>query len=250
MTLKRNCGNREKEEEMDCLYIIIPAYNEESNIKKVIEDWYPVIQKRSEDSRLVIIDDGSRDHTYDILCREALSRPKLTVLTKPNGGHGAAVLHGYHYAIHHNADYIFQTDSDRQTLPSEFGAFWKRRKRFAMVIGKRMHRQDGISRKLVTQVLKLTCLCCFHVVCADPNTPYRLMKADVLKRYIRLIPKDYNLSNVMISVIYAKKKLPVRYLPITFRARQGGVNSVNLKKISGIGIRAFRDFIRLNAYIS
>ncbi len=234
---------------MDCLYIIIPAYNEEANIGRVIEDWYPVIEKCSEDSRLVIVDDGSRDHTYKILCREATNRPKLTVLTKENQGHGATVLYGYHYALRNHADYIFQTDSDGQTLPSEFGAFWKRRKRYAMVIGKRMHRQDGLSRKFVTSVLKLTCLCCFHVRCTDPNTPYRLMKAEVLKEYIGLIPKNFHLSNVMISVIYAKKKLPVRYLPITFRARQGGKNSINLKKIAKIGVRAFRDFIRLNASI-
>ena len=47
----------------DKLYIIIPAYNEESNIKQVIEDWYPIVEKYGGDgkSRLVIIDDGSKD---------------------------------------------------------------------------------------------------------------------------------------------------------------------------------------------
>lgn len=234
---------------MDCLYIVMPAYNEEANIEKVIRDWYPVIEARSEDSRLVIVDDGSTDHTYEILCREAKARPKLVGLTKKNGGHGAALLFGYHYAIKQGADYVFQTDSDGQTLPSEFGGFWKRRKRYAMVIGNRTHRQDGASRKLVTKVLKATCLLCFHVSIPDVNTPYRLMQADVLKENLRLIPKDYNLANVMISVIYAKKKLPVKYLTITFRPRQGGVNSINMKKIAKIGFQAWKDFIRMNTYI-
>ena len=52
---------------MDKLYIVIPAYNEEANIETVIREWYPIIEERSEDSRLVIIDDGSKDSTYKIM---------------------------------------------------------------------------------------------------------------------------------------------------------------------------------------
>lgn len=234
---------------MDCLYIVMPAYNEEANIRAVIADWYPAVDSRSEDSRLVIVDDGSTDRTYEILLEEAKNHPKLVPLTKKNGGHGPTLLFGYRYAVDHGADYVFQTDSDGQTLPSEFGAFWKRRRRYAMVIGNRTHREDGLSRKLVTEVLRLTCLLCFHVGIPDANTPYRLMRADVLGENLDLIPADYNLSNVMISVIYAKRKLPVKYLPITFRPRQGGVNSINMKKIVKIGFRAFGDFFRMNTYL-
>ena len=67
---------------------------------------------------------------------------------KPNGGHGATVLYGYKYALKNGADYIFQTDSDGQTLPEEFEPFWKRRQKYDMVIGWRKDRQDGISRVL------------------------------------------------------------------------------------------------------
>jgi glycosyltransferase involved in cell wall biosynthesis len=56
---------------MDSLYIVIPAYNEEANIEEVIKDWYPVIEKMSDDSRLVVIDDGSKDSTYKIMQRLA-----------------------------------------------------------------------------------------------------------------------------------------------------------------------------------
>ncbi|MBO5198987.1 MAG: glycosyltransferase family 2 protein [Lachnospiraceae bacterium] len=229
---------------MDTLYIVMPAYNEEANIKEIIKEWYPIIEERSADSRLVIIDDGSRDMTWQILSKEADKRPKLIALTKPNGGHGAAVLFGYRYAIEQGADYIFQTDSDGQTLPSEFAAFWRRRKRYAMVIGKRSSRQDGFLRKVVSFVLRLTCFVCFQVSLPDVNTPYRLMKAEALKEALALIPEDYNLANVMVSVIFAKKEFPIRYLPITFRPRQGGVNSINMKKIGTIGVRAVKDFVR------
>ncbi len=232
----------------DRLYIIIPAYNEEDNIKNVIEEWYPVVERYHGDgtSRLVIIDDGSRDKTFEIIKSMAESRPLLCPITKSNEGHGATVLYGYHYALNHHADYVFQTDSDGQTLPEEFHQFWALRDKYAMVIGYRNKRQDGFSRVVVTKTLKLVILICFHVSVTDANTPFRLMNAAELKENIQWVPEQFNLSNVLLSVIYAKRRQPVKYLPITFRPRQGGKNSINLPKIMKIGKTALQDFIRIN----
>ena len=229
--------------------IVIPAYNEQATIETVIQDWYPIIEKIGNDSKLVIIDDGSKDDTYKIMQECAKTREAFEPLTKPNGGHGATILFGYQYALDQGADYIFQTDSDGQTKSEEFWAFWERRNEYDMVIGHRKGREDGFSRVFVTKTLKLVLLLLFHVKVTDANTPFRLMKADTLAKYLPLIPKDYNLSNVIISVIYAKKKLAVKYLPITFRPRQGGVNSINMKKIFKIGKQACRDFIQINKII-
>lgn len=234
---------------MDKLYIVIPAYNEEETVQTVINDWYPIVEKIGNGSKLVIIDDGSKDATYSIMLEAAKTRPLFEPITKPNGGHGATVLYGYHYAIEQGADFVFQTDSDGQTLPDEFWNFWELRNKYAMVIGHRKGRQDGFSRIVVTKTLKLVLFMCFHVSITDSNTPFRLMKSNILKENIELIPKDYNLSNVLVSVIYAKKKLPVKYLPITFRPRQGGVNSINMKKIIKIGKKAWKDFWSLNKYL-
>ena len=233
----------------DKLMIVIPAYNEEENIKGVIDDWYPIVEKYGEDSRIVIIDDGSKDSTYSIMQEYAKDRPLFTPITKPNGGHGATVLYGYNYAIEQGADYIFQTDSDGQTLPSEFPQFWEQREQYDMVIGWRNGREDGSSRVFVTKTLKFVIKLCFGVTVTDANTPFRLMKSETLKKYIELVPKDFNLSNVIISVIYAKKGCKVKFIPITFRPRQGGVNSINLKKIFGIGKQALKDFREINKAI-
>ncbi len=111
-----------------------------------------------------------------------------------------------------------------------------------MVISHRNHREDGFSRIVVTKILKLVIKACFGVTVIDANTPFRLMEASKLKKSIKLIPKNYNLSNVIISVIYAKRGYKVKYIPITFRPRQGGVNSINLRKIIKIGFQAVRDF--------
>lgn len=236
---------------MDKLYIVIPAYNEEENIKQVIDDWYPVVEAHNGngESRLVIIDDGSKDSTYQIMQEYAKDRPLFHPVTKPNGGHGATVLYGYNYALEQGADYIFQTDSDGQTLPAEFEQFWNERESYDMVIGWRKGREDGASRVFTTKVLKLVIKVCFGVTVTDANTPFRLMKASTLAEHIKLVPKDFNLSNVIISVIYTKKKLKMKYYPITFRPRQGGVNSINLKKIFKIGKQALSDFREINKAI-
>jgi len=235
--------------EKDKLYIIIPAYDEEETIGKVIEQWYPIVDRIGNDSKLVIIDDGSKDNTYSIMQELAEGRESFMPLTKPNGGHGATILYGYNYALDAGADYVFQTDSDGQTLPDEFAEFWKQREQYDMLIGHRNKREDGFSRVLVTKALKLVIKICFGVVVTDANTPFRLMKAQTLKRYIGLVPKDFNLSNVIISVIYEKSKLKVKYIPITFRPRQGGVNSINLRKIVKIGKQAVSDFRTINKAI-
>lgn len=231
---------------MDTVYFIMPAYNEEANIETVISDWYPIVEKLGGESRLVIIDDGSKDRTYELMEKEARNRPLFHPLTKENKGHGSTVLYGYRYALEQHPDYIFQTDSDGQTRPEEFWGFWEQRKQYDMVIGHRNKREDGLSRVIVTKVLAKVIQLCFHVKVTDANTPFRLMKAEVLREEIDLVPKDFNLSNVLISVIYAKKNRKVKYIPITFRPRQGGKNSINLKKIFGIGCQAVRDFREIN----
>ena len=192
---------------MDILYMIVPAYNESENIEKLIDDWYPVVERHNGDgkSRLVVINDGSKDNTYEILQKCAETRPLLQPLTKKNGGHGPTLLYGYRYAIKNQADYIFQTDSDGQTLPEEFEDFWEKRKVYNAVLGNRHDRQDGASRKFVENTLRFILKLVFGVSVPDANAPFRLMKRELVEKYIRKMPEDFNLPNVMLTT----------YLPIT-----------------------------------
>ena len=213
----------------------------------MVNDWYPVVEKYGTDSRLVVIDDGSRDNTYGILKELAKSMPKLTALTKENGGHGATVLYGYKYALENGADYVFQTDSDGQTLPSEFEPFWIARSKYDITIGYRNKRKDGLSRVFVTKVLRFVVFLCFRVHVLDANTPYRLMSAATLKENIKYIPDDFFLTNVALSAIYKKRRQKVHFIPITFRPRQGGKNSINIIKIIKVGLSSVRSFIDINS---
>lgn len=227
---------------MDTLYIVIPAYNEKENVEQVISDWYPVVEKIGGQSRLVVIDDGSKDNTYEIMTRLAKTKPLFTPLTKPNGGHGATVLYGYNYAIKNGADYVFQTDSDGQTNPAEFAAFWELRKQYDVILGNRTERGDGASRAFVEKVVCFLLRLYFGVNVPDANAPFRLMKANVLAKYIKKIPSDYNLPNIMLSTFFSHYGEKMTFRAITFKPRQGGVNSINIKRIVKIGWKALSDF--------
>jgi glycosyltransferase involved in cell wall biosynthesis len=234
----------------DNLYIVIPAYNEEETIEDVAVSWHDIVVNVGKESRIVIVNDGSKDKTYSKLLELQKTMPQLEIVSKTNGGHGDAVLYGYNYAITRNADYIFQTDSDGQTLPSEFWSFWDKRAEYDMQIGSRKGRQDGLTRIIVSKVLKLVLFFQFGVWIKDANTPYRLMSRSSLSENVEYITKGHNLSNVLLTVIYYKRKMKVKFRVITFRPRQGGVNSINLRKIISIGINALKDFsslkLRLN----
>lgn len=230
----------------DKLFIVIPAYNEEANIENIARSWYFISEHYGSDSRLVIIDDGSRDATFQKLQELEKSLPNLTVFTKLNSGHGATILYGYKYALSQNADFIFQTDSDGQTLPEEFEQFWAERKNFDLVIGYRKNRSDGIARIIVTYTLRLILRFCFKVFILDANTPFRLMSADTLKENLQMVPDDFNLSNALLTAIYTKRNQRIKYFPITFKKRQHGKNSMNLKRIIKIGFHALKDFYYIN----
>ncbi|MDO4477597.1 MAG: glycosyltransferase family 2 protein [Lachnospiraceae bacterium] len=231
---------------MEKLYLVIPAYNEQDNIARLVEDWYPVAEAHTDgatcEARLLIVNDGSRDDTGRILDELATTRPLLSVIHKKNGGHGPAIYHGYQMALESGADFIFQTDSDGQTLASEFDTFWQNRHDYDMLIGHRKGRKDGFSRKCVSKVLAAVLHYYFHVRLVDPNTPFRLMKREALAPCLGIISENEPLTNALVSALMVKMGRRVKWLPITFRERQGGKNSINLKRIFRIGRRALHDF--------
>ena len=234
---------------MSKFYFVMPAYNEAENIKATVQQWYPVIEeleRRGEQARLVIANDGSKDNTSEILSQLKAQYGLPIPIDKPNSGHGATVLYLYRYAIQEGADYIFQTDSDGQTNPDEFWQMYEKRDQFDFQIGHRMGRQDGASRVFVTKTLRFIVWLMFHEWVVDANTPFRLMTVEKLKPILNMIPEDYFLCNVAISAIAVKWHYRIDWPKITFKPRQGGVNSINMKRIVKIGWKALGDFRKIN----
>ena len=238
---------------MEKFYFVMPAYNESENIVETVKQWYPVVEKINNlegcEAILAIANDGSKDNTYEVMknIKEGGAFPYFEPLTKPNGGHGATVLYLYRHALNNGADYIFQTDSDGQTNPEEFWQMFEHRHDYDFQIGYRKGRQDGASRVFVTKTLRLVVWLMFHEWVTDANTPFRLMQKDKLKAIMDVIPSDYFLCNVAISAIAVKWKYKIKFYEITFKPRQGGVNSINMKRIFKIGWKALGDFRKINA---
>ncbi len=230
---------------MDSLYIVMPAYNEEANIEHIVKTWYGILEGKDEASRLVVADSGSLDRTHQILLDLQKQYPKLVILEDTQKQHGPKVIALYDYAIKNHIDYIFQTDSDGQTNPDEFEQFWKLRKKYDGIFGYRPVRGDGKIRAFVEKVVCALLRLYFRVKVPDANAPFRLMKSEVVKKYLYNMKPDYNLPNIMMTTYFVYYHEKCRFIPISFKPRQGGKNSVNLAKIIKIGWNALKDFREL-----
>jgi len=228
----------------DILYVVMPAYNEAANIEAVVKDWYQVLSFGSNDSRLVVACAGSCDNTLKILVKLKKKYPQLEIVDTLRKEHGPKLIYLYNYAIKNKADYIFQTDSDGQTNPQEFKMFWDARKDYDVILGNRKVRGDGKARALVEKVVCILLKIFFRVKVLDANAPFRLMKSKIVKKYLDRLPEDYNLPNIMLTTYFVYYKEKVKFMEISFKPRQGGVNSINIKKIIKIGLKALGDFKR------
>lgn len=226
------------------IYIVMPAYNEEGNIEKTVEQWYPILKFGNDDSRVVIADSGSTDNTHEILSKLQAKYPQLVVLSDCEKQHGPKVIYLYDYAIKNKADWIFQTDSDGQTSPSEFEKFWNNRTKYDAILGHRKVRGDGKQRAFVEKVVCFLLKMYFGVKVPDANAPFRLMKSELVKKYLSNLPQNYNLPNIMLTTYFSYYKENIDFMEISFKPRQAGKNSINIPKIVKIGWNAMADFRR------
>ena len=154
------------------------------------------------------------------------------------------------WALENGADYIFQTDSDGQTDPEEFEKFWQIREGYDAIFGNRTSRGDGFSRAVVEKVLCAVLWTYFHVSVPDANAPFRLMKTDYVAEYLPLMPENYNLPNALLTAFGAYFHRKIRFIPISFKPRQGGTNSINIRKIVKIGRQALHDFCEIQKAVA
>jgi dolichol-phosphate mannosyltransferase len=230
---------------MNKLYVIIPAYNEEESIEQVVKEWHEVVSKIGNDSRLVILNDGSKDKTMEILERMRPAFPDLNVINKKNSGHGPTCLMGYKYAIDNGSDFIFQTDSDGQTQAEDFWKFWEKKDECDLVIGFRSTRGDGAARWFVSRTLRLVLFGIFGTYAKDANTPFRLMRTDRLRKYIGMIPDDFFLTNSMLTILFIKSKEKIGWIKIDFEPRTGGTSSISFKRFFKIGLRTVKELFSI-----
>jgi dolichol-phosphate mannosyltransferase len=214
------------------LIIIMPVYNEQASVRKVVMEWFQEVENWTENFVFLAIDDGSKDRTPQILARlrDQLGS-RLEIHTHTNRGHGQSCVAGYRLALQRRTTFVLQIDSDGQCDPQYFFRFWRMREQSDVIYGKRGRREDGWRRVVASFILKWTLFIFAHVLCVDANVPYRLMRTEKLASVLAKIPEDFFLANVALAVLL-RRQPGIRHhaIPIRFRERYGGEPSVALGK--------------------
>jgi len=206
--------------------IIIPAYNEQENIIKVIDE----IEKTATQFDYIIVNDCSTDLTSTMLAKR-----KCIVINLPiNLGIGGAVQTGYKYAFEKGYDYAVQVDGDGQHNPHYLEIMLNQmiEEKADMVIGSRFINKKGfqssgirrIGIKYFTRLIRFLT----GVAITDPTSGLRLVNKKCIELFARYYPKDYPEPESIVMLL--KKKMKVVEVPVIMRERTGGISSISALK--------------------
>jgi glycosyltransferase involved in cell wall biosynthesis len=222
--------------------IVMPAYNEEEIIETTVREWHEEVISRIPGAELIVVNDCSKDKTGEVLARLAQEIPALRPLTpERNGGHGKALRYGF---FHVTQDWVFQTDSDRQHIPSDFWKLWEKRKTSDFVLGVRSTRADGTVRVFITTVMRLANFFVWGLWIRDANCPFKLMRRQPMDNVLARIPRDSFIPMVMLSILGRKMKYRVAEAVVQHLPRRGGSQSLRgLWKWIKVGSRCLHQLL-------
>lgn len=186
------------------LAIIIPVFNEQDIIEKVIYDWIYIAKKY--DGSIVVVNDGSTDDSLKILKKIKNKTNRLMIVNKKNSGHGPTIYTGYKIALKKKFDFIFQVDSDDQFFSKDFKKLWRLKNNDSLILGFRKKRYDSFHRLIITRLLKFLNLILFRKFVPDANIPYRLIGYNFLKKNFKFLKPGSFAPNILISIKAAKDK--------------------------------------------
>jgi glycosyltransferase involved in cell wall biosynthesis len=225
---------------MNRVAIVMPIYNEQRILVEVISDWMMLLTQV--DGVLICVNDGSVDQSLEILNNlKQRYCDELIILDQKNRGHGAAVVHGYQYAIRLGVDYIFQTDSDNQIPSTEFFKLWKHRDRNHFTLGHREFRDDSWIRVMMSRLLHLFIDFLFQSKLLDSNVPFRLMPTCYVKQFLKKTPMKQAFAPNLFLSLYAEKFHAVKIVSVKHRKRISGKNSLNIFRMTVAIARTLKD---------
>ncbi len=195
------------------LTILLPAYNEEQVIEKTITD----LKRGCKDEpvEIMVIDDGSTDHTADIIKKI----PGIRVAHHPyNKGYGAALKTGI---LSSNTDYIAFYDSDGQHNVDDLLNLWRNRGNYDMIVGERGNDShvDRV-RKPGKWLLKKTANFLVGKKIPDLNSGLRVLRREQIMRVLHLMPDGFSMTTTS-TVAFFNLGLNVGYYPIKVVRRVG-----------------------------
>ncbi|MBL0224644.1 MAG: glycosyltransferase [Geobacteraceae bacterium] len=137
------------------LSIIIPVYNEESNLAPLMDRLYPVVKETGRTFEIIFTNDGSRDGSLEILKRMVQQYPGVRVIEfNGNFGQHMAILAAFEMS---RGQIVITLDADLQNPPEEIPRLTAEIEKGFDVVGTiRQKRQDSLFRKLASRIVNIT----------------------------------------------------------------------------------------------
>lgn len=201
------------------LTISIPAFNEEASIQTVINSALQIGPQVSEKFELLLVDDGSTDHTYDIMKNAAKQHPTITIVRHAeNKGFSGAIKSCYKKA---RSEWIFLAPADGQVSMDVLPLFISKTKDVDVVVGFRNSNPEPITRKLNSFIFHMMYRLLFGVTLREISTAI-LWKKKILDQ-IEITALDRS-ALIQPEVIYKAWNMGAKFTDVGFRyhSRIGG----------------------------
>ena len=207
------------------LSLVIPFYNEEKNVRSVVNGLIAELEKAAVDYQLVLVNNGSVDETPQILEDLARDKPdRITVAHVPvNQGYGWGIINGLKLA---SGEFVGHMCGDGQIDPEDVVRVFDsiRDKNCDLAKVKRVVRKDGIIRRTLSAAYNLLFLVVFNVKTLDVNGSPKILKREFLTR-ISPSAKDWFIdAEIMIKAKHMNLK--VDEVPVEFLRREKGRSHV------------------------
>ncbi|MCM2256944.1 MAG: glycosyltransferase family 2 protein [Vicinamibacteria bacterium] len=165
------------------LSIFFPAYNDAGTIASLAIVAHMTARLLTDDYEVIVVEDGSPDHTGELLDEMAKSFPWLKVVHhEKNKGYGGALRTGFQTA---SKDLVFYTDGDAQYDPRELKALWQAfTPEVDFVNGFKMGRSDPFHRVVIGRVYHHFVKTMFGLKVRDVDCDFRLMKRSVFDKVV------------------------------------------------------------------
>ena len=160
--------------------LVVPVYNEQANLDEFLRRTLAVMDGLDQPYEVILVDDGSRDRSIEILKEWAGRRPdKLRVLQlSRNFGQHPAILAGFRDV---SGDVVVTLDADLQNPPEEIPKLLaKIDEGYDVVGGVRKNRQDSFARRLASAVVNRVTVAITRMRLTDFGCMLRAYSRDVV----------------------------------------------------------------------
>jgi glycosyltransferase involved in cell wall biosynthesis len=213
----RSCRYREGDGavEGDTVSVIIPAYNEENSIKRVLENLKIKLTNAGTPHDIIVVDDGSTDRT-----KEIAQDCNVRVLTHlKNKGYGAAIKTGMRNTEN---DTIVITDADGTYPADAIGILIEHLKDYDMVVGARSGKNVNIPlmRRPAKWLLNKLAEYITGTEIDDLNSGLRVFRKSLVQQYLNILPDKFSFTTT-ITVAMLCDDYQIKYVPIDYYKREG-----------------------------